>query len=168
MGMRQICFGDWVFEPGTCSLARGAERDVLEPRVSDLLEFFLLNPDEVHSHDRLVDIVWQGHVVSDEAVRRAVSVLRRAANGALSPFIRTIYKRGYLASFPAGPSPRHAQPSTERLIEDCDASLAVCISMPSPGVLRAREALDCLRNALELDPRLLEVLTPAAARRVLR
>ena len=50
MGMRQFRFGEWVFEPGSCSLHRGSDTAVMEPRVSDLLEFFLLHPDEVQSH----------------------------------------------------------------------------------------------------------------------
>lgn len=158
MRARQIRFGEWIFEPGSCSVVRGQERFVLEPRVSDLLEFFLLNPDEVHSHDRLVDAVWHGQVVSDEAVRRAISVLRKAANGAFSPWIRTVYKRGYRSAFPGGQPVVPRDQATEKLIRDCDASLGHCISMPSPGALKSREALACLRSALELDPRLLEVL----------
>lgn len=159
MGMRRICFGDWVFEPRTCSLHCGDRGTVLEPRVSDLLEFFLLNPDEVHSHERLVETVWGGQVVSDEAVRRAVSVLRRTADGALSRWIKTVYKRGYIASFPVVGNAVPREQVLENLLRNCDASLEYCISMPSPGERRSREALACLRNALELDPRLLEVLS---------
>lgn len=158
MGIQQICFGDWVFEPRTCSLRCGDRGAVLEPRVSDLLEFFLLNPDEVHSHQRLVDTVWGGQVVSDEAVRRAVSVLRRTADGALSRWIKTVYKRGYIASFPVIGNVVSREQVLENLLRNCDASLAYCVNMPSPGERRRREALACLRNALELDPRLLEVL----------
>jgi DNA-binding winged helix-turn-helix (wHTH) protein len=168
MGMRQFRFGEWVFEPGSCSLHRGSDTAVMEPRVSDLLEFFLLHPDEVQSHERLVEEVWLGQVVSDEAVRRAVSVLRRAAGGALSGCIRTIYKRGYIASFPEPAAAAPFRQSPERLISACDASLLRCVSMPYPGQGRAREALDCLRSALELDPRLLEVLSPAGALRHVR
>lgn len=158
MGMRQIRFGEWVFEPDSCSLMRGEQRLVLEPRVSDLLEFFLLNPGEVHSHDRLVDAVWHGQVVSDEAVRRAVSVLRKTANRGFSAWIRTVYKRGYLSTFPGVRRVVPRDQAMEKLIRDCDASLGYCVSMPSPGALKSREALACLRSALELDPRLLEVL----------
>ena len=159
MGMLQLRFGEWEFEPRSCLLRRDKQSAVLEPRIADLLEYLLTHPDEVHTHDRLVEAVWHGQVVSDEAVRRAVSMLRRCAGGALKPYIRTIYKRGYIACFPkpveAFPRPR----SPERLIRECDASLALCESSASPGKIRAREALDCLRNAVELDPRLLDVLS---------
>ena len=43
-----------------------------------LLEYLLLHPCETLSHDQLVEAVWDGRVVSDEAVRRAVSTLRHA------------------------------------------------------------------------------------------
>lgn len=168
MAMRQLCFGEWVFEPDTCVLRRGTKIAMLEPRVADLLEFFLEHPGEVHTHDRLVECVWQGQVVSDEAVRRAVSMLRRAADGALASCIRTIYKRGYLATFPEAVASSGPHQSPERLIRQCDASLTLCVSTPSPGRVRTREALDCLRSALELDPRLLEVLSPTGASRYVR
>jgi DNA-binding winged helix-turn-helix (wHTH) protein len=168
MGMRQLRFGEWIFEPATCVLRGGGETAVLEPRVADLLEFFVEHPGEVHTHDRLVECVWQGQIVSDEAVRRAVSMLRRAAGGALSTCIRTIYKRGYLATFPEQVEVSSDHQSPERLIRECDASLTLCVSMPSPGRVRTREALDCLRSALELDPRLLEVLSSTVGARYVR
>ena len=168
MRVRQLRFGDWVFEPGACSLVRGEERVVLEPLVSDLLEFFLMHPEEVHTHDRLVAEVWHGRVVSDEAVRRAVSVLRRAANGAFSTCIRTVYKRGYRASFPVSASLERRLRSPDGLVRECDVSLTRCSTLPAPASAKTREALDCLRNALELDPRLLEILSPSGLHRQLR
>lgn len=159
MSARQMRFGEWVFEPGSCSLRRGEERALLEPRVADLLEFFITHQNEVHTHDRLVTDVWHGQVVSDEAVRRAVSVLRRVANGAVSPCIRTIYKRGYIANFPEPADRAIRRQSADGLIRECDASLTQGPSTDSPGLHRTRKALECLRSAVELDPRLLEILS---------
>ena len=107
-------------------------------------------------------------MVSDEAVRRAVSVLRRAADGAFSACIRTVYKRGYIGSFPIAVAPVGRPRSPDGLVRDCDASLTQCSSMPAPASAQTREALDCLRTALELDPRLLEILSPAGFHRQLR
>ena len=85
-------------------------------------------------------------------------MLRRCAGGELKPCIRTIYQRGCIACFPkpveAFPRPR----STERLIRESGASLALRESSASPEKIRASESLDCLRNAFELDPCLLDVL----------
>ena len=60
MALRKLSFSGFVFEPDACVLQRGESRWELEPRVADLLEFFLSYPDEVHSHDQLVAQVWRG------------------------------------------------------------------------------------------------------------
>ncbi|MBK7521979.1 MAG: winged helix-turn-helix domain-containing protein [Gammaproteobacteria bacterium] len=98
---RQIRFGDWCFQPDTHMLAIGELQNVLEPKVARLLEYFLAHPDEVLSHDQLVNAVWDGRVISDEAVRRGISSLRHAlaADGS-NGYIKTIHKKGYLADFP--------------------------------------------------------------------
>ena len=111
---RQIRFGAWCFDPDTHLLAMGEERRVLEPRVSRLLEFLLAHPGETLSHDQLVDAVWDGRVVSDEAVRRAVSTLRHAlAPDGSDHCIRTVHKRGYVALFEAS-QPQVAMPRAHR------------------------------------------------------
>ena len=78
---QEIRFDSWRFNPATLELSNGERTVTLEPRVASLLEYFLANPGEMLSHDQLVEAVWQGRVVSDEAVRRAVSNLRQALPG---------------------------------------------------------------------------------------
>lgn len=75
-------------------LAIGELQNVLEPKVARLLEYFLAHPDEVLSHDQLVNAVWDGRVISDEAVRRGISSLRHAlaADGS-NGYIKTIQDR---------------------------------------------------------------------------
>lgn len=97
-------FGPWQFCPETLTLATEGQSQNLEPRVAQLLLFFLDHQEELLSHDRLIDAVWKGRVVSDEAVRRAVSNLRHALTleGVPSP-IKTVHKGGYIAQFPPAP-----------------------------------------------------------------
>jgi len=98
---REIRFGDWHLCPDTLDLSDGSHSCSLEPRVAHLLEYFLDHPGEVLSHDQLVDEVWDGRVVSDEAVRRAVSSLRHALPPDVAQeWIKTIPRKGYLAQFP--------------------------------------------------------------------
>jgi TolB-like protein/DNA-binding winged helix-turn-helix (wHTH) protein/Flp pilus assembly protein TadD len=95
-------FGDWVWNPNTLELRSGSQVVTLEPRVARLLEFLLNHPGELLTHDRLVEAVWGGRVVSNEAVRHAVFTLRQAlATGDGAGLIRTIHKRGYIAEFPS-------------------------------------------------------------------
>ena len=98
---RQMRFGDWSFQPDTYTLTIGQSHKPLEPRIARLLEYFLAHPDEVLSHDQLVNAVWDGRVISDEAVRRGISTLRQAlAEDGSNGYIKTIHKKGYLADFP--------------------------------------------------------------------
>jgi len=99
--MHPIRFGDWVWTPDTLELRFGSRVVTLEPRVARLLEFLLDHPGELLTHDRLVEAVWDGRIVSNEAVRRAIFALRQAlaAEGCAS-FIRTVHKKGYIAEFP--------------------------------------------------------------------
>lgn len=98
---RKIRFGDWIFEPEHHQLYHGGESQKLEPRVARLLECLLANSDKVLSHDELIDAVWDGRVVSDAAVRRGISVLRRTlSRHSEYQYIKTVPKKGYLTSFP--------------------------------------------------------------------
>ena len=98
---REIRFGVWHLCPDTLDLSDGRHGCSLEPRVARLLEYFLDHPGEVLSHDQLVEEVWDGRVVSDDAVRRAVSSLRHALPPDVAQeWIKTIPRKGYLAQFP--------------------------------------------------------------------
>lgn len=96
---RQYRFGNWLFDADTHRLCDGESDLTLEPRVARLLEFLLTHPQEMLSHDCLIEAVWDGRVVSDEAVRRAMSALRHAlAHDGSDRCIQTVYKKGYIAS----------------------------------------------------------------------
>ena len=97
-----IPFGDWVWYPDTLELRNGARIVNLEPRVGRMLEYLLDHPGELLTHDHLVEAVWDGRVVSNEAIRRAVWGLRQAlALDGSDSLIRTIHKKGYIAEFPS-------------------------------------------------------------------
>lgn len=99
---RSIRFGDWVWDPNTLELHNGSKVAILEPRVARLFEYMVAHQGELLSHDRIVEAAWEGRIVSDEAVRHAVFSLRRAlAEGGAGSCIRTIHKKGYIATFPA-------------------------------------------------------------------
>tara|TARA_Y100001968_G_scaffold42797_1_gene32875 strand:+ start:1 stop:1977 length:1977 start_codon:yes stop_codon:yes gene_type:complete len=63
----------------------------------ELLAYFCRHPNEIISVDQLIDQVWQGRVVTDNAVSRLITKLRRAfADDARQPkFIATFPKKGY-------------------------------------------------------------------------
>src|SRR5262245_64827439 len=98
----------------------------------------LEHPGELLSHDRLIEAVWDGRVVSDEAVRRAISALRRllgTRDG--SGIVRTIHKKGYIALFPP---PLPDEPDLDEWPPPDDIEVVVPQLAPRAPLLRSRRA----------------------------
>lgn len=79
------------------TLSSPSETLQLEPMMVELLAYFCRHPNDIISVDQLIDQVWQGRVVTDNAVSRLITKLRRAfADDARQPrFIATFPKKGY-------------------------------------------------------------------------
>ncbi len=88
---------DWIIDPDTGSITRENETIHLEPKVMTLLVTLASEQGRVHSRDELLDRVWAGTVVSDEALSNAIIKLRKAlSDNAKNPrYIETLSKRGY-------------------------------------------------------------------------
>lgn len=100
-------FGAWSFHPQSHVLETGQFSTTLEPRVARLLLFLLEHNGEVLSHDALVKAVWDDRVISDEAVRRAISQLRHVlSQDGSDRYLKTVRKQGYLPQFPLQRHPR--------------------------------------------------------------
>ncbi|MDC2891041.1 winged helix-turn-helix domain-containing protein [Psychrosphaera algicola] len=69
----------------------------LEPKVADLLLYFLQNPQRVISKDELIKDVWQDSVITDNSISWAISQLRKALDDhpKAPTFIKTYPKKGY-------------------------------------------------------------------------
>jgi len=69
----------------------------LDPQTRHLLNYFLAHPGEILSITDLSKNVWQGRVVCDDSIRRAVSRLRHVLNDkAFQPrFIETLPRQGF-------------------------------------------------------------------------
>ncbi len=69
----------------------------LEPKTMDCLVYFLLHSNEIITKDSLVDEVWDGISISDEAVTRVIHLIRKSFKdiGVDDEVIRTHRKRGY-------------------------------------------------------------------------
>src|SRR5262249_1613080 len=70
--------GDVVIDCDTRCVFRDGVATRLEPRVFELLLYFVANPGREISRRELGERVWKGVHVVDEAIQRAVSVLRQA------------------------------------------------------------------------------------------
>lgn len=78
-------------------LTHGARKQQLEPILVELLSYFCNHPDQIISRDELVETVWLGRMVTDSAVNRAITKLRRCLgdNPKAPRFIATFPKKGY-------------------------------------------------------------------------
>jgi DNA-binding winged helix-turn-helix (wHTH) protein/TolB-like protein/Tfp pilus assembly protein PilF len=107
--------GEWLADPTTNELARGAEVVRVEPRAMEVLMALASRAGQVVSREELLAAVWPGVVVGDEALTQSVIKLRRAlGDNPRSPsYIETISKRGYRLIAPVGtmrPAPAAALP----------------------------------------------------------
>jgi len=89
--------GSWRVDP-TLNRIRQRGREIkLEPRVMHVLVCLASRPAQVVTREELMEVVWAGTIVSEEAVTIAISVLRRSLGDVPRDpqFIETIHKIGY-------------------------------------------------------------------------
>lgn len=98
--------------PATREVLAAGLRQVLEPRVMQVLVALARRRGEVVSRDELIGACWRGRVVGDDAVARCISALRRLAAACGGLAIETIERVGYRLHEEAdGRSGRHAAAS---------------------------------------------------------
>lgn len=90
--------GDWVFDSKAQQLIKDGKTTQLEPISSDLLLCLISLRDNVVSKDNLITHVWKNRVVSDSAITRVISMLRKhLGDNPVKPiYIRTVQKQGYM------------------------------------------------------------------------
>jgi DNA-binding winged helix-turn-helix (wHTH) protein/Tol biopolymer transport system component len=73
------------------------QRQQLEPMVVELLAFFCRHQDQIISRDELIDQVWLGRMITDNAVSKLITKLRKIFNDDVKQpkFITTFPKKGY-------------------------------------------------------------------------
>jgi len=88
---------EFIFCDQQQTLTVGNNTQQLEPMMVELLSYFCQKPDQIISKDQLIEQVWLGRIVSDNAVSKLITKLRKAFNDdARQPkFIATFPKKGY-------------------------------------------------------------------------
>jgi TolB-like protein/DNA-binding winged helix-turn-helix (wHTH) protein/cytochrome c-type biogenesis protein CcmH/NrfG len=99
--------GEWTFHASAYRLEHDQQQIKLEPRVAQLLACLAENAGMPVSRQTLMDRVWPGMVVGDEALTNAINKLRKAFDeDRQNPqFIETIPKAGYRLIAPVRPGP---------------------------------------------------------------
>ena len=104
--------GSILVKPQTREVIIDEESKQLQPRVMKLLCYLASNQGKVISLDELMLQVWEGMIVSDVAIHRAISVLRQcfSDNPKEPVFIETIVKTGYRLMIPVKVINQHDKP----------------------------------------------------------
>jgi len=106
----------WTVEPDACQLHRDGETVRLEPKVMGVLSYLARRQGQVVSRDELLEAVWPDVVVTDSAVNRCISELRRVFGDDPrdARVIETIPKRGYRLLPPVEAAPaKRSEPVSE-------------------------------------------------------
>src|SRR3990167_7314832 len=93
----QYKINDIVFCEQLQNLTTSTQRISLESKTAEVLSYFCQHPDRIISRDELIEQVWQGQFVTDNAVTRVIAKLRKDLNDEAksSRFIVTYPKKGY-------------------------------------------------------------------------
>jgi DNA-binding winged helix-turn-helix (wHTH) protein/tetratricopeptide (TPR) repeat protein len=93
----QYRFGPFTADRGGYQLRRGDQPLPVTPKLLDLLFHLLERPETLVTKEELLDAVWPGANVTDNALAQAMSELREAlGDSPASPtYIRTVARRGY-------------------------------------------------------------------------
>lgn len=92
-----MVIGEFTLNTEVMRLDRAGCHVLLEPKVFKLLMYLVNNRDKYSSIQELHDHVWEGRFVSDSAIRKTISMLRKHLSipGQDTSYIEVAHKRGY-------------------------------------------------------------------------
>jgi formylglycine-generating enzyme required for sulfatase activity/DNA-binding winged helix-turn-helix (wHTH) protein/dienelactone hydrolase len=122
-----FALGDLHVRPSSREVMIAGEREVLEPRVMQVLVALARRRGQVISRDQLIEECWAGRVVGEDAINRCIARVRRLAEAHGRFSIETIARVGYrLTEQPSIPKPNAEGSATE-------AAPASAVVPPTPS-----------------------------------
>ncbi len=119
-------FGPCELDEGRRLLLANGNEIKLQPRVFDLLCYLVRHRERVVTKDELLDALWPGTVVVDNALQRVVSLARSALSDVgMDDAVRTYSRHGY-----------------RFCVEDCIATIDQELSVAEATVQQARDAYE--------------------------
>ncbi len=92
---KNFYIGCWLVEPSNGRVRNGSHQARFEPKVMQVLVFLSKKAGRTVSRDELIDNVWNGTIVSEDAINRCISRLRRTFHADSGVRIETLPKIGY-------------------------------------------------------------------------
>ena len=145
-----LAFDNCEIDCETLELRRDGVPVHVEPQVFDVLSYLVGHRHHVVSKDELIQAVWSGRVVSDDAITSRINAARRAIGdtGKEQRFIRTVPRRGFRfigdlheRVSDAGHSVSVARPMTPQSSSDAPVKQQVRFCGTSDGVHLAFSAV---------------------------
>jgi DNA-binding winged helix-turn-helix (wHTH) protein len=99
---RSIHLGSLLLDPIEMKLLGPDGAVQLRPKTFAVLAFLAKNGGRIVSKDELLETVWPGLSVTDDAITHCISEARRAIGSKGPELIRTLPRRGYLLAIPVG------------------------------------------------------------------
>lgn len=89
--------GEWLVEPDSLRVSDHQIVKKVEPQLMAVLQVLAKRPNEVVSKQDLMEIAWEGVIVSENVLTRAISSLRKILEDSRQDpqYIETISKKGY-------------------------------------------------------------------------
>ena len=141
---RGFRLGTWVVRPEHCRLEADGRNIPLEPKTMGVLLCLAEHAPQVVTREQFIEQVWNGRIVTDEVLSRAVSLLRSVfEDDAQDPrYVRTVPRVGYALIAPVEPLPPadgavDAAPPPKRRALAIGALLGVLAALAAVWILRS-------------------------------
>jgi TolB-like protein/tetratricopeptide (TPR) repeat protein len=161
-GSLRYLFENYVFDTDRRELHRGAEVVAIAPKVFDLLDYLIRNRERVVSKDHLINAVWNGRSVSDEALTTRLNAARNAIgdSGQEQRLIKTLPRKGFRFVGPIlqAQGPTGAPIADDRPMEHPRPVLALP-DKPSIAVLPFKNLSDDLEQEYFADGMVEDIIT---------
>lgn len=93
-------FGEFTLDVDRGELFRGEDRVKIRPKSFDVLEYLVEHRGKLVGRDELLDKLWAGTVVTEDAVTQCLIDIRKAIGDDDQAMIRTVPRRGYIFEEP--------------------------------------------------------------------
>jgi TolB-like protein len=104
-----VRFDAFELDDKTFELRRHGLRVAVEPQVLSLLLMLVAHRDRLVTRDEIIDLVWNGRIISDAAVASRIKSARQALgdDGRQQRMIQTVHGRGFRFVHPVEETPAH-------------------------------------------------------------
>ncbi|MBK7927906.1 MAG: PD40 domain-containing protein [Bryobacterales bacterium] len=141
-------FDGVLVDPVAFRATRAGQPLTLEPRAFHLLLYLVENPNRLITKEELIQSVWSGAFVTDNALTRVIAQLRRElGDNPKSPrYIETIPTQGYrflatveIAPAPAAPKPAPSAPPPARRLPRLPLAISAALLLAAGAFLAGRQ-----------------------------